>query len=521
VDRASTTTAAARADQALQAGPECPTEFCVVYHIDPRAEWSDGMPVTGDDFAHTVSVDRTAVAGSSDYSAVAGVEVIDQRTVMVVFEEPFGAWQTLFGRVIRMGEDPASIAEVSTTGPFRFVGWEEGDRLTVARDPQWWGSEDTLSGAPLGNVAEITFVFIDDTEMLGALADGEVDVIVTRPDQAMAEAVSSLDGVDHTFSPGPFWEHIDFHHGHPLLSQRWAREAMSLAIDREEILDRTIRSISPESTPLDSTVFMAGTQRYEPHYDVAHDPERAEQILLDNGCARGADGIQVCDGIEMSFVWASTNDDPARREIFESAREDLAAIGIALRSDLRSPSAFVTRDFLFGGPDVWQLINFSWRARPDPLTSNSTYFCDEAGDLNVNRYCSEQVESLVRSTESITDPGERAGTYNRADRGYLEDRALIPLYQKPTLMAWTPEVQGPEPNYTLSSDLWNVASWTGKESIVVALNSEPADMNPLAETDDSANVILGALMYGAFGMSPSHEYLPALVESVDVIESRP
>jgi len=121
----------------------------------------------------------------------------------------------------------------------------------------------------------------------------------------------------------------------------------------------------------------------------------------------------------------------------------------------------------------------------------------------------------------MTDPAERAETYNRAGRRYLEDRAVIPLYQKPRLMAWTSELQGPEPNYTLSSDLWNVASWTGKESIVVALTSEPADMNPVSEADDSANVILGALMYGAFGMSPSHEYVPALVESVDVIQARP
>jgi hypothetical protein len=33
-------------------------------------------------------------------------------------------------------------------------------------------------------------------------------------------------------------------------------------------------------------------------------------------------------------------------------------------------------------------------------------------------------------------------------------------------------------------------------------------------------MILGALMYGAFGMNPSHEYVPVLVESVEIIEGR-
>lgn len=516
-----TTTQATVAGETMDAGLDCPTAFCLVYHLNPRAQWSDGAPVTAEDLAHTVSLNQARARESSGYSLIAGVDVLDDRTALVSFEEPHGAWQTLFGRVFRSGEAPA-ITGLSTTGPFRFEEWAEGDHMTLTRDPEWWSAADPLSGESPGDVQEITFVFIDDQDaMVDALEDGVVDVIAVRPDIGMVEAIGDAEGIEVTIAPGPFWEHIDFHHDHAILSQGWVREAFTLAIDREKILDRTVRLISPEAMALDNTVFMTGTQGHEPHFEDGFDPGAAEQILVNNGCVRGDDGIHVCDGTRMSFVWGSTNDDPARREIFESAREDLDAVGIEIVADLRSPSAFVTRDFLFGGPEVWQLINFSWRARPDPIDSNSTFYCGEAGTLNVNRYCSEQVEALVRSTENVTDPAARTEVYNRADQAYLGDRALIPLYQKPTLMAWTGELQGPEPNYTSSSDLWNVASWSGKETIVVALPAEPVDMDPLSEADDSANVILGALLYGAFGMSPSHEYVPVLVESVDVIEGNP
>jgi len=80
---------------------------------------------------------------------------------------------------------------------------------------------------------------------------------------------------------------------------------------------------------------------------------------------------------------------------------------------------------------------------------------------------------------------------------------------------------GPQPNFSTSADLWNLASWTGPASIVVALPGEPLAIDPRSTANDSANTILGALAYGAHGMSPSLDYVPVLVDSVDVIEGGP
>jgi peptide/nickel transport system substrate-binding protein len=422
----------------------------------------------------------------------------------------------LFTRVFRSGRAGDDIRKADTTGPFQLVEWAEGEHVVLQRDPDWWAQTDPLSGAAAGQVQQIKFVFIDEPEeMTEALEDGEVDVISLRADAGTVEALSDNEDVQFTTSPGPFWEHLDFNHANPLLSQRWLREVFAHAIDRQKLVDRTVRLIDPEATALDNTVYMTGTQRYQPHYADRYDPARAGQILADQGCSLGEDGVQVCEGQRLSFVWATTDDDPARRDAFDSAREDLAAVGIEVKGDFRSPSSFVNRDFLFG--DDWQLINFSWRARPEPMAANQVFYCDDAGGLNVNRYCSEEVADLVRSTDNIVDPGRRAEAYNRADSLYLEDLALIPLYQKPNLIAWTSELSGPVPNASVSSDLWNVAAWTGKESIVVALPAEPLEIDPLSTGDDNANVIMAPLMYGAFGMSPTQESIPVLVETVDVL----
>lgn len=494
----------------------CETDFCLVYDIRPDATWSSGAPVTASDFAHTAEVG--ADAGSPGYELIESVEVLDAETAVVTMERPYGAWPTLFDRLYPAGGDLADLPALETTGPFTFTEWEPGEFLTLERNASWWAESDPLAGGPPGDVQDVTLVFLSEpAEMVEALRNEEVDVIAIRPDPETVTALGDLEGVETRLAPGPFWEHITFHHDDPVLGQPWAREVISLAIDREAVLDETVRLIDPSADVLANTVWMAGTPHYEQHFDDGHDPAAAERLLAENGCEPGDDGIQVCEGTRMSFVWASTNDDPARRVTFDLVREDLGAIGIELIGEFVSPSEFVTRDFLFGSPEVWQLINFSWRARPDPGRANATYYCDDAGSLNVGRYCSEEVESLIRSTETITDPAERAAVYNRADRLYLEDRAVIPLYQKPMLMAWNDELEGPQPNYTLSSDLWNIGSWSGKGSIVVALAEEPGVIDPLSRADDSANEVLGALLYGAFGMSPTQEHIPVLVESVEVI----
>lgn len=504
-------------------GSSCQTEFCLVYHISPTASWSDGDPITADDFAHTVEVhqDLERTDTTPRYDLIEAFDVIDDKTFQLSFSASFGAWQTLFDRVYPAGQSADDIVGLPTSGPFDFVGWSAGDQVTIARDPDWWSRGDPISGDRAGDVEEIRFEFIDTLEeMVDALEGGEIDVFSARPDATSVSRLETMENVDFTLAPGPFWEHIDFHHEDPMLDRRWLRQVFSLAIDRQKILDRTVRLLDPNADPLDNTVFMGNATGYEAHFEDAHDPERAERILVDEGCARGEGGVYECDGTRLSFTWASTNDDPARAEILASVREDLGAVGIELLADLRSPSDFVTRDFLFGGPDVWQLINFSWRAHPEPMPANTTYFCGRAGDLNVNRYCSDEVEELIRATETIVQPSDRVETYNMADRLYLDDLAVIPLYQKLDLMAWSTELSGPQPNYGFSSDLWNVASWSGKEAIVVALPAEPTEINPLARDDESANVILGSLLYGAFGMNPSHEYVPVLVESVEIIEGQ-
>lgn len=502
----------------------CPAAFCVTYHIRSEAIWSDGQPVTADDFIYTHQIMSDPDNGpvvTLGYDLVELAEVIDDKTVKFGFSEVYGAWRTLFGIVL-----PAHIGDPSdlsvTASAFRVHEQVEDDRILLLRNSNFWSSTDLASGRPVGDVDQVEFVFIESVrDRLSGLETAEFDVINPDPLAWVVADLREMSEAVAVVSAGSFWEHIDFNHDDPLLGQGWVREAMALAIDRENILDQTVRTVGGEVGTLDNSIWMTQAEAYASHYEVPFDPVRGEQILQDHFCVKGDDGIYSCQGRRMAFAWSTTVGDEFRAKTADLVQDSLLQIGIEVDVDFRTPSDLFAGDVLFGDPGVWQLINFSWKAAADPHLGNSTYYCtgnapSGFGALNVNRYCNDQVEALIRSTDQIVEPSLRAETYNEADRLYMQDMAIIPLYQKPSLLAWNIGLTGPKPNMSRATDMWNLSAWAGKESIVVALETEPTDLDPVAPWNEDTALVMRSVLAGAFSTTPSLEFVPVLIESADI-----
>ena len=498
----------------------------MVYHIHDGAVWSDGAPVVADDFIFTSEL----AADGAGHELITGAERIDSKTAAFSFSEPYGPWRTLFPVVLprhaldetSLSDDPAKALR-TTAGPFVLDSWDEGEQITLRRNRRYWAEADRLSGEPLGDVQEIRFVFPASVEeALRGLEAGEIDVVIPGPVAAAVAEIAEMEGVSHELAPGPFWEHIAFNHDDPLLSQLWVREAINLAVDREAILDQTVRRAHPGAAALGNTFWPEGAARYEDHFEDRFDLEAAEKILVDRLCAKGEDGVYLCQGRRMSFTWAVTTGDEDRETVFNIVSESLESIGVELVRRVVSPSELFSSEVGFAGPEAWQIVSFAWKGAADPHLSNSAYLC--AGDapsgfgaLNLNRYCDETVDSLIRGADSIVDPDERAAAYNAADKAYLGDLAIIPLYRKPVLMVWDSSLLGPRPNSSRAGELWNTAAWSGKETVVIALESAPELSSPLAAPEPDLARVLAPLLHGAFGATPELAPAPLLVENVETL----
>ncbi len=517
---------------------DCPDAFCVLYHIHPDATWSDGVPVTADDFAFTFETTMNPVldiTSRDGYDKMTGYEVVDEKTFLAIFGEIYAPWRTLFSSP---GVMPKHVLENQPfnavwddlitvgSGPFIMDEWVPDERITLSRNPNHWASEDRLSGSPLGDVQTINIVFLEDSQtQIQALRGQEIDMFYPQPQVALVEEVSGIDGVEWEAGLGPIWEQVSFNFDDPILSQKFVRQAIVQGIDRESIVDVVVRPLAPDAEMLNNSVWMVGTEFYEDHMtQFPYDPGAAEALLVDNGCTRGADGIYECGGERLSFNWATTAGNEGRELQFELAQANLAQIGIEVNAAFGPASEVFADEFFYGDASVWQMFNFGWVGAPDPVGSNTVYYCEGGapsgfGDLNVTRYCNEEVDGLIHETDTIVDPVERAAVYNQADTIYLEDLPALPLYQKPTFFAWNSAIQGPKDNATQFGPFWNIGSWSGKELITFGADQQPESMN-IWEPDGNlfaANLVATAVLEGAFGVAPDFSYVPHLVESAEPI----
>ena len=163
-------------------GPTCPSVFCLSYHIEPGATWADGTPVTPDDFRQTVTFQLGPGVQEAEpgYALIDRVETVDENTALVSFSQPYGPWPTLFQRLFRSGHPFQDIREADTTGAFTFADWVEGETVILERDPEWWADRDPLSQTPLGDVRQVSFVFVDDAEEMLAVFNPEGRAVLDR-----------------------------------------------------------------------------------------------------------------------------------------------------------------------------------------------------------------------------------------------------------------------------------------------------------------------------------------------------
>ncbi len=537
---ATTTTEATATTPPTTAPPpeegDCPDAFCVKYNIHPDAAWADGTPVTADDFAftyETIMNEQLDITTREGYNKMTSYEIVDDKTFVAVFGELYAPWQTLFAPVIPKHElegQPFNSYwdELITlgSGPFVMEEWVLDERILLQRNENYWSSVEPATGEPLGDVQTINIVFLEDSQtQVQALRGQEIDMFYPQPQVSLVEEVDGIEGVEWEASLGPVWEHFDFNHSDPLLSQKFIRQAFAQAINRDVIVEAIVGPIAADAEPLNNSVWMNGTAFYEDHFSqYPYDPVAAEAHLTDNGCVKGSDGIYECDGQRLSFNWTTTAGNEGRELQFALAQQDLALIGIEVNAAFGPASEVFADAFLFGDSSVWQIFNFAWVGSPDPAGGNTLYYCEGTasngfGGNNNLRYCDEAVDALVKQTDTVVDPAERAALYNEADAAFLEEVPLIPLYQKPTFFAWNTLIEGPADNATQVGPFWNVGAWTGKEVITYGADQQPDSMNVLEPDGNlfAAGLVATAVLEGAYTILPDFSYREQLITSAEPI----
>lgn len=439
----------------------------VVYRIRPQAVWSDGVPVTADDFIYNWETSRpgaTDIDGSAlqatpiandPIASVTGSD--DGRTVTVVYKSRFGPWKERpFSYLVpahvakrvgwNTGFDRFDPSVIVSAGPFRIGSYNPGQDVTLVRNERYWGQPASLDSIVLRSIF--------GSEQAAAFKNGEIDIIdAFEPGEDLLGQMRGLPGVTEGIKPGLSQLYVGFNLRNELLAVPDVRKAFALALDRSAIAERALGRGAPVSV-VDSHLLMNSQPEYRDNsggrYD-RPDVPGAKRILESAGFTLGTDGVYAREGKRLSFrTRAPTGAAHVAAE--ELARAQVLQAGIELRID-NAPFTIISPQLLRGDFDI-EVYNYG-----KSLLGTVNQF--RPG--NRWAYPNSRPDQLIQQTMVELDDAKRVQLLYEADRMLWEDLPIVPLFQMPVYLAVRDTFTNVGQNVGNPAGIfWNAGRWGRK-----------------------------------------------------------
>ncbi|WP_386681163.1 peptide ABC transporter substrate-binding protein [Loktanella sp. R86503] len=460
--------------------------------------WSDGTPVTSADVKFTADYCMDPEGGCAQlakFEGVESVEVIDDLTVKVNFSaptpNPYGPFmgnQSPIIQAAQFAECTGTRAPECTdanfmpigTGPFVVTDFRTNDVIQLEANPNYrdpmkpafqtvtfkGGGDAEAAGRAVLQTGEFDYAWNLQLapDVITAMAEGGVGTpvsafgtLVERIEMNMTDPSSSL----------PEGERATAAHPHPFLSDEKVRRALSMAIDRDLLVEVGYGDAGRATCNLVPAPAMFASDNTD---CLVQDIEGAKALLDEAGWTdTNGNGIRDKDGVEMNILFqTSTN---AVRQDFQALIKDWwEQIGTSVELRNIDGSVFFGGDP--GSPDTFQKFyadvemyanNFDGT---DPASYLASYTCEKAprpdtgwqGE-NINRYCDPAYDELVAELNATADLEERTTIAKKLnDMITKESMTIVPLVDRGRVSAHANSLGGVLLN-TWDSELWNAADW--------------------------------------------------------------
>lgn len=417
-----------------------PDSLSIAFHVDPRARWHDGAPVTARDVAFSFALYTDSVVASphaSDFAGIDSVTVRDSLTAVVwwTHRNPEQFFQIAYNLVVMpqhlLGAVPRAALAASAfaqhpigSGRYRFVDWTHGAVLHIAADSA------NYRGRP--QFARVTWVIRPDPKAaLLSVLSGEADFTETVQGTSMRE-VARTPGVraveygslDYGYMVFNLRPHGSPRHASPF-ADRALRVALTEAIDRPAVVRSALDSLgrvalgpfTRAQAPADSTL-----------REIGFDSARAARALDSLGWRMDpARGIRVRNGQPLAFSLLLPSSSPARMRLGVLLQAQLARVGARVAVDPEEAVVFVRR---LGTGDFDAALG-AWHTDPSPVTLRQSWGTPHGDDLGANYggYSNPALDATMDSAAAAFDPARRAALFRRAYQTLVDDAPAVWLYE--------------------------------------------------------------------------------------------
>ncbi|QXT63590.1 ABC transporter family substrate-binding protein [Tessaracoccus palaemonis] len=481
----------------------------IKYTISDDAVWSDGTPVTINDYlldwaaqnpefiapGYASGEDPDAAAVFNHVSNTAAADILDgpqgevgSKTFTVTYDAPNPDYKIIITSALpahvvakNSGLEPDELAqaildrdadtvkkaadfwnegwnfnpgelpdasEMPSSGPYKVKdgGWVAGNSLTLEANDQYWGAPAATEN--------LIFRFIDQAGMVQALQNGDVNVI--EP-QATVDTLGQLQAIGDSVTVAEYstltWEHLDFNfRDSNVFSDAQGgielRQALAYCIPRQTIVDTLIKPISSDSVVMNAREVFPFQDNYDAVVAAAYGGEYDQVDIAKSKELVEASGIET--PIDVRVGYASGN---------QRRADEVSAIAASCKDAgfnvIDSNSAdFFSKELVNGD---YELALFAW-AGSGQITSGQNIYASNMPQ-NYGQYSNETVDAAWETLASSLDPAVQLEQVKVIEKELWDTLFGIPVFAHPGIAGYDSGIKNVRPTSTQDAISWNASQW--------------------------------------------------------------
>ncbi|MGJ8583525.1 MAG: ABC transporter substrate-binding protein [Marinosulfonomonas sp.] len=394
--------------------------------LNPAANFHNGAPVTAADVKASferILDEETSASARANFTSISSIETPDDKTVVFKLSEPNVPILTAMASV-NAAIVPAADIEAGTigtqvvgSGPFVFGSWNPNSNATLTANADWAGGTVAIDGLDIS-------VLPDETAILAALRAKQVDFALLN-DPFVASLVPDVAGLNLVKKPVLSYHVLQLNPSRGAMQELAVRQAISCAVDRQDILDTALLGEGEVTGPLTMGAYKTDVSEL---FCYERDLDKAKQLLADAGYA---------DGFSAT-VMAATGEPPTAAAEAQVLQSQLAEVGITLDIEMKELNVYVDA-WLKGDFDMAVALN---GGKPDPFTMYNRYWTKDGNLQHVANYIDDDLDRLMNEGREETDQAKRKEIFAEFDKHLAEMSPWIWLYTGYSYAAEQDYVQG-------------------------------------------------------------------------------
>jgi len=425
------------------------------FHLRPGLRWSDGSPLTAQDFVYGVqravqkdsgAVDvfllfpiknaRDIFEGRLKDLSKLGVEAVDATTLRFTLERPTPYWVAFTSHgllspikramVEKLGDNFTRPGNLVGNGAFMLQEWTPQSRVVLVKNPYFHDAANV-------HVDKVIFYPIEsESEEFNRYRAGDLDVTYNAPSRQLDLIRQNMAG-ELRSEPSLTIDYIGFDMARPPFAQnKKLRQALSMVIDRQSLVDKILKT---GATAVYGAVPLSGVLDY-----YAQSAEWAwlptdEKVAKARQLYREA-GYSEAHPLEVELhVQASDTVQKVAQSIIAQWQQTLGVKGTLISEDFPH---FV--EHRHQRSDM-RLFWYGWYADYPDATTFLTLFTADSPNNDFG-YRNPAFDRLVAEAEGTVDATRRGQMLQKAEEMLIADTPMIPLFTRVNPYLTKPWVKG-------------------------------------------------------------------------------